>query len=115
MAANVRPMMLCGFDPTRLHHPVRTQQPLMRARALETAAAHQCTSSVRFRPVRCCANEPSPGADVAQVVPVPAQMWHGVGRVPAEMWRSLDSIQPVLLPCESHNPTCTQGSVLNVP
>ena len=32
------------------------------------------------------AGEPSPGADVAGVSPVSAQMWAGAGPVPAQMW-----------------------------
>ncbi len=38
--------------------------------------------------------EPSHGADVAGVSPVPGQMWAGVGPVPARMWRG----EPT--PCE---------------
>ena len=33
------------------------------------------------------AGEPSPGADVAGISRVPAQMWAGVSPVPAQMWQ----------------------------
>jgi hypothetical protein len=32
-------------------------------------------------------DEPSPGADVAGVSPVPIQMWQGVSPVPMQMWQ----------------------------
>jgi hypothetical protein len=35
---------------------------------------------------RCGRGEPSPGADVAGVSPVPVQMWAGASPVPVQMW-----------------------------
>ena len=36
---------------------------------------------------RCGSGERSPGADVAAVSAVPAQMWQGVSQVPLQMWQ----------------------------
>jgi hypothetical protein len=36
---------------------------------------------------RCGQGEPNPGADVAGMSPVPAQMWPGASLVPMQMWQ----------------------------
>jgi hypothetical protein len=43
---------------------------------------------------RCGRGEPSPGADVAGVSPVPVQMWQGVRPVPVQMWQGLEERKP---------------------
>ena len=53
---------------------------------VEPAAGPNLAQSRR----RCGSSEPSPGADVAGVSPVPAQMWQRVEAVPAQMWQRVE-------------------------
>ena len=54
---------------------------------------------------RCGGGERSPGADVAAVKPVPAQMWAGASAVPALMWPN----EPLTLRRRSRTRSSTTG------
>ena len=72
--------------PARQRRPVRRRRPVLRMPARQRHLLHskpRPTVLGRACARRCVEGEPSPGADVAGVSPVPAQMWQGAPPVHA--------------------------------